>query len=282
MVRIITDSTSGLDADLAKRYQLHILPYYAHVEGETVVEDLDFDRRAYFRRMRSAKELPTTSHPNLADIVGLYQKLLDEPSDPIVHLVISSKWTTTYELALKAKEEFPQAHIELYDTLVAVAPQALLAIEAARAAQNGANIEEVMATLQRVKERMDNVLVVDTLTYLARGGRIGRAQALLGNMLSMKPLLAFRDGIVTPVGRVRTHQQAIRFVLNRIGEDMKRLGGSTLRAVVEDSDNEEQANQMIEALRKDFPVEEVFHIATSIVSGTHIGPGAWGLAYFIT
>jgi DegV family protein with EDD domain len=138
-----------------------------------------------------------------------------------------------------------------------------------------------VAFVEENKGRMDGVLVFNTLEYVAKGGRIGRAQALLGNLLSMKPLVGYRDGVTTPFGRVRTHKQGLNFILERIRSDMDRLGGRRIRAIIEDADNREQANIAEKALLENFDCDEIYHITISIVSGTHIGPGAWGVAYYV-
>lgn len=280
-VRVVTCSTGGLTKEMADEFGITVIPYYAFIEGKTIVEDFEFDARQYYRDMRVAKKLPTTSHPTPLDIQETYRKLAQASSEPILYLTISSQYTATYELALMAKEEFPDQRIEVYDTGQTAAHQALTAIEAARFASSGATVEEILAFMEKNKGRIDEVIILNTLEYLAKGGRIGRAQALLGNLLSQKPLIGFRDGVTTPFGRVRTHKQGLNFILERIRSDMDRLGDRRIRVIIEDADNREQADIAEKALRENFDCEELYHINLSIVTGTHMGPGTWGVAYYV-
>jgi len=177
-VRIVTDSTDGLSAEIAQKFNITVIPYYVISERESLTEDASFDRIQYYRNLSQAEKLPTTSHPSLQDIVETYQRLLLQSDEPIIHLTISAKLTTTYEMALQAKKELPEARIEVYDTEAATARQAPTAIEAARLANSGTKVEEILSSLKENKERIDGIMVFNTLKYLAKGGRIQRTQWL--------------------------------------------------------------------------------------------------------
>jgi len=143
-------------------------------------EDLDFDRLKYYEELAQDRGLPTTSHPSLEDIISLYRRLLSSSSEPILHLAISSKYTLTYELALKAREEFPGADITVFDTKSATAQQGLMALEASRLALSGKSVPEIVDALEAERERFNEVICLNTLEYLARGGRIGKAAKFRG------------------------------------------------------------------------------------------------------
>ena len=281
-VRVVTDSTSGLSAELSKKFNITILPYYVISDHQSFIEDEKFDRIRYYRALSQQDDLPTTSHPGLKDIVEIYKKLLLQSNEPIMHLTISSKHTTTYELALQAKEQFSQAKIEVYDTKAATAHQALIALEAARLANSGTDVEGIVSFLEKNKGRISEVMVLNTLKYLAKGGRIQRAQYLLGSLLSTKPLIGYHsEGETMGFGRVRTHRAGLDFIIDKIKSDFARFGGIKLRAIIEDADNKQQADAAEEALRRNFNCEEIYRITMSVVSGTHLGPGAWGISYFV-
>ena len=280
--RIVSDSTGSFSPELAEKFGIEILPYYVIKNGSSFKEDLGFDRLKYYEELAQDRGLPTTSHPSLEDIISLYQRLLSSSSEPILHLAISSKYTLTYELALKAKDKFPEADITVFDTKSATAHQALMALEASRLALSGKSVPEIVDALKAERERFNEVICLNTLEYLARGGRIGKAAKFLGSLLSIKPLVGFdSDGETGAIGRARTHEDALKFILKKISSDLDRFHGKSLRVIIEDAGNKSQADLAEQALRENFPVDELYHTHISVVSGTHIGPGAWGVAYYI-
>ena len=278
-VKVITGSETGITPELAKRFNVELVPYYVSYNHSTYTEGVDLDKEDFYRWLRESNELPTTSHPTLSDIIAAFKEAKRE-SDSGIYIAISSKYSKPFELANKAKEEFHDLRIEVVDSGKATAGHGLVALEAARLAGEGADIAKILGRMEEIKERVDEVLALNTLKYLAKGGRIHRAKALVGSILSIKPLITYRDGLSTPIGKVRTHPQALEFIVDKIRVDLERYGSPGIRCIVEDADNREWANQVKERITKEFEPEEVWQVDMSAVSAVHIGPGAWGVAYY--
>lgn len=278
-VKVITGSETGITPELAKRFNVELVPYYVSYNNRTYTEGVDFDKDDFYRSLRQAQNFPTTSHPTRSDIIAAFEKA-EEETDSIIYVTISSKHSKTFELAKRAKEEFHDLRIEVVDSGKATAGHGLVALEAARLAGEGADIVKILGRMEELKKRVDEVLALNTLKYLAKGGRIHRGKALLGSILSIKPLLTYRDGFTAPIGKVRTHPEALEFIVNKIRADLERYGSSGIRCIIEDADNREWANQVKERITKEFKPEEVWQVDMSPISAVHIGPGAWGVAYY--
>jgi len=278
-VKIIAGGETGITKELAKRFDIELVPYYVSYNHRTYTEGVDLDEREFYRWLRESNELPTTSHPTLSDIIAAFKRAGAE-TDSIIYVAISSKYSKPFELANKAKEEFPDLSIEVVDSGKATAGHGLVALEAARRAGEGADIAEILGRMEEMKERVDEVLVFNTLKYLAKGGRIHRAKALVGSILSIKPLITYRDGLSTPIGKVRTHPQALDFIVDKIRVDLERYGSPGIRCIVEDADNREWADRVKERIVKEFEPGEVWQVSMSATAAVHIGPGAWGVAYY--
>ncbi|MEA3356129.1 MAG: DegV family protein [Candidatus Bipolaricaulota bacterium] len=278
-VKVITGSETGITPELAKRFNVELVPYYVSYNHRTYTEGVDFDKGDFYRSLRQAQSFPTTSHPTRSDIIAAFKKAGEE-TDSIIYVTISSKYSKPFELANKAKEEFSHLNIEVVDSGKATAGHGLVALEAARLAGEGADIAKILGRMEEIKERVDEVLALNTLKYLAKGGRIHRAKALVGSILSIKPLITYRDGFTAPIGKVRTHPRALEFIVSKIRAGLERYGSSGIRCIIEDADNREWANQVKERITKEFEPEEVWQVDMSPIAAVHLGPGAWGVAYY--
>ena len=278
-VKVITGSETGISPELAKRFNIELVPYYVSYDHRTYTEGVNLDREDFYRWLSQSTELPTTSHPTRNDIIAAFKRAGTE-TDSIICVTISSKHSMPFELANKAKEEFHDLRIEVVDSGKATAGHGLVALEAARLAGQGADIAQILSKMEELKERVNEVLVLNTLKNLAKGGRIHRAKALVGSILSIKPIITYRDGFTAPVGKVRTHPQALEFIVSKIKADLERYGSPGIRCIIEDADNREWANQVKERITKEFEPEEVWQVGMSPISAVHIGPGAWGVAYY--
>lgn len=280
-VKILVDSLSGLSPSMAQELGIELISYYCSYGGKSYKDGLGFDRAQFYTMLRTIKgEYPTTSHPSLHDLTEAYWSACKE-AESVIHLVVSSQWTKTYELALKAKSEFPKKRIEVVDTEMAIGSLCFLALEAVKAAEERGSIEAVLRRVAEVKPRVNSAVVFETLKYLARGGRIGKAQALLGSVLSIRPIIGFKDGIAIPLAKVMTQKQGLDWIVAKIRADIKRLGGEKIQLIIEDIDNREWANRAKERLGKEFLVDKLYENTASVVIGTHVGPGSWGVSWFV-
>ncbi len=272
-VKIVTDSTSDLTPKIANELGISIIPLYVHFGNETYRDGVDLTTDAFYQKLVQSATLPTTSAPSPGEFVEIYNKLTKE-TDQILTITVSSKLSATYESALKAKElSQSKARIEVIDSLKIVSALGLIAISAGKAAKAGANIDEVMAVVHSSMPRVDILMALDTLEYLRKGGRIGAAQALLGSVLKMNPVLTLKDGVVTPVTRVRSRAKAIDYVYEfAMGFDQVE------EIAVEDATTPDEAEALVERLSSKFPRERIYRMKISPVIGVHVGPDVIGVS----
>jgi DegV family protein with EDD domain len=279
-VGIVTTSVADLTREQAEEFDIALVPFYFGFEGRTYKDDFDFDRVGFYRAMRRSSEFPTTAQPTPEDVVRVYRETA-QTHDEICHLELSSKYSKAYEVSLKARELCPDLKIEVVDSLSAIGALALIAIDVAELAQKGASIPQILQRVDELRSRADIAAVFETLKYLAKGGRIHKAQALLGSILSIKPILSIRDGMTVPVAKVRTLQQGLEWIVERLRAELSRLGSKKLWLCFEDVDNLEWRERAKDRLLKEFMVERYWELAISPAAGAHIGPGAWAVAWLI-
>lgn len=271
-VRIVTDSTADIPSPLAQELAIVVVPLNVQF-GEVVFRDgVDLGTEEFFRRLVRSPALPTTSQPSAGAFLEVYSRLAAEGAE-IVSLHISAKLSGTLNSAQVAKESLDvPCRIELMDSQSASLGLGLTAIAAARAAQAGASFQEVVALVRRRIDATTLLVFVDTLEYLQRGGRIGRAQAFLGGLLNVKPLLTLREGEIHPVERVRTRARA----LERLYEYAANYVQIEDLAVLH-STSPQEAQGLIRRLGGLFPEQQVLLATYGPVIGTHLGPGAMGV-----
>jgi DegV family protein with EDD domain len=279
-VAVVTGSISSLTWDLANRFGITVIPYYVIYGGTTYTEDFSLDRETFYRDLRAMRGVPKTSHPNLTDLVRTLGDL-GRTAESVFYLTVPSGITGTLDRILRVREELPDLRIDFYEGGVGIGRLGLMAIEAARAANEGKDLKEVRAHVERVNRQSGFYGVLNTLEYLARGGRIGRARALLSQMLSVKPVLTYENGTVVPAAKVLTHRQALEWIIRRIRIHMKKAGASSLTAFIDDADDRHWSNQVRKRLEEEFDPKEIYQATLSPVAGTHLGPGAWAVSYLL-
>ena len=213
-VKIVTDSTSDLTPDIAKELGVTVVPLYVHFGTETYRDGVDLTTEDFYRKLEQSKALPTTSAPGPGTFAEVYDKLAKE-TDEILAIIVSSKYSATYEAAVEGKElRKGKARLEVIDSLWAVGGLGLIVISAAKAAQAGASLDKVIDVAYSSRRRVDMRMAFDTLEYLKRGGRIGTAQAFLGSVLKVHPILTIKDGYTEAVARERSRTRAIEHLYN--------------------------------------------------------------------
>ncbi len=273
-VRIVTDSTADMPPDLAKRWGISVIPLKVHFGDEVYSDGVDITSDQFFEKLVTSRVHPSTSQPSVGEFLELYKGLSADGS-PIVSIHISDKLSGTMNSARQAKEAMgPAARIKVIDTTQASMGIGIVALEAAKAAKAGASFEDVVARAKAIIPRVQIYFVVDTLEYLAKGGRIGKAQAFLGNLLSVKPVLVVKDGEVGPLERVRTRDRALARLIE-LAEAEKPIAS----AVVLHATTPKDAEMLKENLQKLVqPGGEVLVTHFGAVIGTHAGPGTIGFA----
>lgn len=267
-VRIVTDSISDLPPKVAKDLGITVVPLYVHFGSESYRDGIDLTADEFYEKLVDSKTLPTTSVPSPGVFAEAYDKLA-KGTDEIVVITVSSKLSATHEAALQAVGLMPRkCRVEVIDSLLAVMAQGLVAITAARAAKEGASFDEVVGIVHRNMKRAGFRAAFDTLEYLRRGGRIGKAQAFLGSVLKVNPILTLKDGLVEPAGRERSRARAIEHLYNFA------MSYSHIDEIsVEDGACHSDAEVLVEQLGSRFARERIYRAKASPVVGTHTGPG---------
>ncbi len=278
-VAIVTDSTAYIPPNLLKNYKVEIAPLQVIWGEQVFLDGIDIQPDSFYQRLSTAKVMPSTSQAIPAQMIDIYRNLLQEEYD-ILSIHISSKLSGTMDSAIQAKNAFPGARIELFDSLSTAMAMGFMVMAAARAAAEGATLQECAAVAEKARQNSGVVFLVDTLEFLRRGGRIGGASAFLGQALNIKPILELRDGRIEAVEKVRTRGKAQARLIDLIHERVNHR--SPVRLSVLHANIEAEAQEYMERVRQSFSVSDVTEtICTSIspVLGVHTGPGALAVAY---
>jgi DegV family protein with EDD domain len=281
MIAVVTDTCASIPPDLAESLQVEIVPYYLHRGQETLRDLVDISHDEFFQWLPTAEVLPTTANPGPGDYLRAFSKAA-ERADTIVTITMTSKGSGAYQSASIAREmagsQLPDVKIEVLDTLQVAMVHGWAAIEAARAAQAGAELEEVVTAARRVAESGCMILTADTLRYLYMGGRIGRAQHLVGSLLNVKPLIGMQDGIIVPLGQARTRRRAYAKMLELMRE--RNPTQAPIKLAITHVAALEQAELLLDMAKRAFDCRETLISQLSPVLGVHSGPGMVGVNFF--
>ncbi len=266
-VKIVTDSVADLPSQVAKELGITVVPLYVHFGTESYRNGIDLTTEEFYDKLVSSKTLPTTSVPSIGNFVDAYDKLA-KGTDEIVAIILSSKLSATYEAASQAVGLMKRkCRVEVIDSQWAAMAQGFIVIAAAKAAKGGASLDEVVNVARSNIPRVDFLAAFDTLEYLRKGGRIGRAQAFLGSVLKINPLITLKDGVVEPAGRTRSRAKAIEHLY-----DFAMSYSHIEEIAVEDTATPDEAEALVERLGSKFPKERIYRSKMTPVIGTHTGP----------
>lgn len=277
MTRIVADTTSGLSGDMARRLGIPLVPQIIHFGEESFREGIDIDQVTFLKRLKADRELPRTAAPFPGDFIAAFGDTM-RAGESIVCIFPSVEVSGTVRSAMTAREEFPGADIRIIDSRTIAGPLATMVLEADRAAKAGATADEVEALAGALIPRARIYFLVDTLEYLQRGGRIGDAQALLGSILQVKPILAFRDGRIEPYEKARSKSRALARLKELVLAEADR--GSEARLTVMHSDAPGEASALASDLQAALhaPSVMIMDLVPAIV--THAGPGTLAVGFF--
>ena len=271
-VAIVTDSTADLPPELVEELGVTIVPLQVIFGDEAYREGVDITTEEFYERLVKSRQLPTTSAPSVGDFQEVYERLLEEV-DSIVSIHIGAKLSGTVQAAQTARQSLAKPErIEIVDSQAVSVAIGFATMEAVEAARAGAKLAEVKAAAESAVQRTHVRFMLDTLEYVRRGGRIGRARAYLGTLLRVKPILSFREGEVYPEERVRTRARGLERMIQWAVRHQK-----VKRAVVAHSTTLDEAESIRERLAMAFPSVKVYLIRFGPVLGTHGGPGTIGV-----
>ena len=275
-VKIVTDSTAYLLPKAIAEYDIRVVPLKVAFGSEVFSEGVDITNEEFYRRLAKSSTLPTTSKPPVSDFVEVYSEPVSL-GHPIFSIHISSKLSGTINSALTARDAFPEAQIEVVDWLSM--GMGLLVTAAARAAEEGQGLPEIKAKIKRLAPCISIFAMVDTLKYAWKGGRIGAAKALLGSLLSIKPIVSLENAEPMPLARARSRAKGVEYMLKLLEKRVGR-GNSIHHGVVFYSCVLEEALALEKEVRARCNCTELDLIELGPVFGTHTGPGTLGLAFY--
>ncbi len=272
-VRIVTDSASDLPPETCEELAIEVVPLTIRFGEEEFVDRKELSTAEFWRRLETSSVLPETAAPSVGAFEETFRRLADEGADGIVCVNLSAKLSATMQSAqVAAKALDGLCPVSIVDSKSASMGIGTLAIYAARRARDGADLTAIVDELEARRDRQTLLAALDTLEYLRKGGRIGGAQALLGSMLSIKPIITVTDGEVEPAGKVRTRSKALQFITDRVPSDgVESI--AVLHAGAPDID------EFMERLRPKLADAEIIVGHVGPVVGVHAGPRVLGCAW---
>ena len=277
MVKVVTDSTAHLEPGVTEELGISIAPLNIHFGDEVLRDGIDITTAEFFRRLGRSSEMPTSSPPSRSTFEEIYSEL-GKTTDEIISIHISSKLSQTCAVANAAAASYlGRRNILIVDSLTTSLGLGILATAVAKAAAQGRNLDEIVRLLRGMIPHIYIVFFVETLDYLERGGYIGRAQAILGSMLGIKPLLIIEDGKIVPLEKVRTRLSAI----DKLFEFVVEFSHIEQMAILQKSPvATEETLILIERLEMVLPEMEFPIITYGPVLATHVGPSTMGVIVY--
>ncbi|MDY6892643.1 MAG: DegV family protein [Chloroflexota bacterium] len=273
VVSVVTDSTADIPKETVQELGITVVPLSVHFGEELYHDGVDIFADEFFHKLQNSPSLPTTSQPSGGSFAQVYENLANE-TEEIISIHISSKLSGTYSSALLGKETMgAKCHIEIIDSFLASMGLGVVVIAAAQAARAGATLDQIVESVRNDISRTHFFGAVDTLEYLQKGGRIGRAQAFLGTLLNIKPLIGIDDGEIYGLERVRSRKR----VLERLIEFTQGFKSIEALSIVH-STTPDDAKILIERLASFYPEQKIHRARFGPVIGTYLGPGALGVA----
>lgn len=273
---MVTDSVANLPPELVERYSIAVIPLLVTFGQEVFRDGVDMTPAQFYRRLREDKHLPTTSIPSIGDFLTLFHRLAGE-AEAIACIHLAHELSGTMAIAEEVGQMFKEVPVHVVDSRSAAMAQGFVVLEAARVAAEGGDLAAVVARAREMILRVNLVVTMDTLEYLYRGGRIGRAARLIGSALQFKPILSVEDGMVDALERPRTRAKAVRRILEIMAT---RVRGQPVHAAVIHADALEEAERLRQEVASLFNCRELYVTGLTPVMGTHAGPGVLGMAWW--
>jgi DegV family protein with EDD domain len=280
-VAIVTDSTASIPEPMLEELNIHTVAYYIH-RGQEVLRDLvTIQRDEFLRWMMTATELPTTASPGPGDYLASYRTLIGRGIRNILSIHMTANGSGAYQAASIARDtlrdESPETRIEVVDTRNVSLCQGWMVIEAARAALTGLSLEAILANIRRMIPVAQMIQTADTLKYLYMGGRIGKAQQLVGSLLRIKPLIGMKDGVIVALGKAHSRLQAYTSMADMVAE---KVGRGQAKVAYVHAGALQEAVKIKELVESKVDVLESFFAELSPALAVHTGPGTAGLCFY--
>lgn len=272
---VVTDSTAYIPKEIRDEFNIHMIPLNVIFGTEVYQEEVDITAIEFFQLVKE-KELPTTSQPPVGQFVELFEQL-SKDYDAVVSIHLSSGISGTFAGSVTASTMVENLKVYPFDSEVSCLPQGLYALEAAKMALKGDDADKIMLRLEELKKSARAYFMADDLSHLQRGGRLSSAQAIIGSLLQVKPLLHFENKVIVPFEKIRTRKKAMKRIADLLGEDA--ASGQGYQAAIIHANREEEALEWKSELEAQYPNVEFSLSYFGPVIGTHLGEGAMGLGW---
>ncbi len=280
-VALITDSCASLPDDFYQKYDIAMVPYYVHVGKEAYRDLVDISRADFLELVRRADPLPKSANPGAGDYIEFFKQAASRTNE-ILTVCMTSVGSGAYQAALLAKQmaqqELPGVRVEVLDTRNVSMGHGWMALEAARAAQAGASLDDILELMRRMLPVTHMLQTADTLRYLYLGGRIGRAKHLVGSLLRIKPIISMEDGVIVALGQERSRGAVYKRMVELIAEQVG--ARSSIKAAVVHAADEQAAAMLRQMISDSFHCEELLTTHLSSALAVHTGPGTVGVCHF--
>jgi DegV family protein with EDD domain len=272
MIKIVTDSTADIPDNLMQRYDIRTVPINIQFEQETFREDIDIDRPTFLEKLEVC--MPTSSQPSPGQFKEVFEPLVEQ-GHSILAIAITSKHSGTYQSAMLAKSMLPDAEIEVFDSLSISMGTGYQVLEAARAAEAGKSMAEILQLLEAMRSQTHLYFTPETLKYLQRSGRVGTLAGVLGAILSLKPIIMTKDGTLEVSEKIRTRRKSIQRMVELTAEAV----GTTapVRLSIIQAEVPDEAEALRAQLEREFDVAEMYVVELACSLTVHGGPGIIGI-----
>lgn len=276
-IAIVTDSTAYIPENVLEKYHIHTIPLSV-VFGETSYrEGMDITTEDFYSKVKSTKALPSTSQPAIGMFTELYEQL-SEDYDAVISVHLSKKISGTYDAAISAGNMVEDIDVHPFDSGLSAMPQGFFVLVAAEMVAAGKSINEILSHLEQMKSKTYAYFMVDDLSHLQRGGRLSSAQALVGSLLHIKPVLHMPEGTIIPFEKIRTRKKAIRRIMSILEEHVQTKG--VRRVVFIHGNDEPAALELQQQFHEEYPEIESMISGFGPVIGTHLGEGSIGVSWY--
>ncbi len=273
MIKIICDSISDLPIEIIEKYDIEIIPLTVLFNGKEYLDGENLSNTEFYKMLRESDSMPKTSQATYAQFKSVFEKYNDKD---ILYIAGSSSASGTYQSSIIAKND-GHDNVTVFDTQNLSIGSALFVIKACEMVEKGYSIKEIASKLEELKSSEEVIFSVDNLEYLKMGGRISSTKAILGNLLSIKPILEVKDGLVAQKSQVRGKKQIystlVNSLVNKYGNDL-----SNRTIIIGAGDNEDDFNILKETLLKEATVKELYFVNIGCVVCSHSGPGIVGIS----
>ena len=275
-IKIVTDSTCDLPKELVEKYNIKVVPLSVNFGDNSYLDGIEITNKEFYTKLRNSDKLPTTSQVNPGEFVEVFNQILKN-GDEVLGIFLAEEFSGTFPSAKIAKDIIKSDNIHLIDSRGVTGSLAAIVLAAADLVKRNLSFENIQLRLDEYIRNSKNILVIDTLEYLVKGGRISKAQGTVGSVLSLKPILKIEDGKLETLTKVRGRKKGIKWIVNWIKDNGFDL--SDKRVFILDSDDPGFHESIKKSLLENFEIGEVIDIQVGAVVGTHGGPGCGGICF---